>query len=247
MREDAHASPAGRRDSALFHRSDARSSEDRAPPCDGGGRWFESSRAFHADVAQQEEHRVASPGRPVRPGSSASTKACGVTGSTASSNLAGPGSNPGRPVSHDRRGPTRSGYLVKAETPPSGLASRPYGNVRIGPHPTTATTPLLRADTVRLSTPNRQVAGSSPARSSPCSGSSVGRAVPGRTHTTAAASINVTGCGPERNGYRESARREPGGRRVRVPPGAIRSSAHNTVPSRTTAALSQRGGAPCPT
>ena len=77
----------------------ARSSEDRALPCDGGGRWFESSRAFHADVAQREEHRAANPGRPVRSGSSASTKACGVTGSTASSNLAGPGSNPGRPAS----------------------------------------------------------------------------------------------------------------------------------------------------
>ena len=54
----------------------ARSSADRAPSCDGGGHWFESSRAcsrsqFHADVAQQAEHRVASPGRPVRSGPSA--------------------------------------------------------------------------------------------------------------------------------------------------------------------------------
>ena len=48
----------------------ARSSEDRALPCDGSGRWFDSSRAYRADVAQTEEHRVASPGRPVRSGSS---------------------------------------------------------------------------------------------------------------------------------------------------------------------------------
>ena len=45
----------------------------RALSCDGRGRWFDSSRAYHcADVAQTEEHRSATPGRPVRSGSSAS-------------------------------------------------------------------------------------------------------------------------------------------------------------------------------
>src|SRR5262249_8022821 len=44
----------------------------------------------------------------------------------------------------------------------------------------------------RLSTPNRQVAGSSPARSASCSGSSVGRAVPGCTTTTAAVASSTT-------------------------------------------------------
>ncbi len=50
----------------------ARSSAERALLCDSRGRWFDSSRAFHlADVAQPEEHRSATPERPVRSGSSA--------------------------------------------------------------------------------------------------------------------------------------------------------------------------------
>ena len=58
--------------------------------------------------------------------------------STASSNLAGPGANPGRPVLHlVRRGPERLGNLW-AERP------RPCGSIpRIRPHPTTATALLL--------------------------------------------------------------------------------------------------------
>ena len=66
---------------------------------------------FHADVAQPAEHRSATPGRPVRFGSSACSKRLqqtevrGVTGSTASSNFAGPGSNPGGPVVAGRSGP----------------------------------------------------------------------------------------------------------------------------------------------
>ena len=50
----------------------ARSSAGRALPCEGRGRWFKSSRAYHADVAQREEHRGATPRGPVRSGSSAS-------------------------------------------------------------------------------------------------------------------------------------------------------------------------------
>jgi hypothetical protein len=49
--------------------SHARSSVDRALLCDGSGRWFDSSRAY--------------------------SQTRGVTRSTTSSNLAGPGSNPG--------------------------------------------------------------------------------------------------------------------------------------------------------
>jgi len=41
-------------------------------------------------------------------------------------------------------------------------------------HATTATTPLLRAGTVRLPPVTREVAGSSPARGAACPGSSVG-------------------------------------------------------------------------
>jgi hypothetical protein len=59
---------------------------------------FNSCRRLqHADVAQSVEHRAANPVRPVRSGSSAS-QVRGVTGSTASSNLAGPGSIPGGPA-----------------------------------------------------------------------------------------------------------------------------------------------------
>ena len=44
-------------------------------------------------------------------------QARGVSGSTASSNLAGPGSSPGGPALHDRRGPERLGYLNGHERP----------------------------------------------------------------------------------------------------------------------------------
>ena len=65
----------------------------------------------HADVAQTEEHRDATPGRPVRAGPSACSKQRPVVyGRTASSNLAGPGSDPWQACPHDRRGPARLGY-----------------------------------------------------------------------------------------------------------------------------------------
>ena len=114
-----------------------------------------------ADVAQTEEHRSATPGRPVRSGSSAS-KACGVTAARRAPTslvrvriLAGL-------LHHDRRGPERLGYLVRAVARSAPLrfdsASRP--------HPTTATYfTCCGPERFRLSTPNRQVAGSSPARS----------------------------------------------------------------------------------
>ena len=120
----------------------ARSSVDRALPCDGSGRWFDSSRAYltHlADVAQTEEHRASTPARPVRSGSSALTGPWCNTASMASPDLVGPGANPGGPVPQSlRRGPERLGYLWAERF-------RPCGSIpRIRPHPTTATTfPLL--------------------------------------------------------------------------------------------------------
>jgi hypothetical protein len=76
-----------------------------------------------ADVAQKEERRSATPERPVRPGPSACADPW-CNGSTMSSNLAGPGSNPGGfAITKDRRGPKRSGYLGKRVRAPP-LAQR---------------------------------------------------------------------------------------------------------------------------
>ena len=69
-------------------------------------------------------------------------------------------------------------------------SSAPCGSTpHTRPHPTTATyTSCCGPERFRLSTPNRQVAGSSPARSTPCSGSSVVEQFRAVTTTTAAAS-----------------------------------------------------------
>jgi hypothetical protein len=165
----------------------ARSSEDRALPCDGGGRWFESSRAFYADVAQPEEHRVASPGRPVRSGPSACVEGLWCNRQHGELQPRWSGFEPWQACfsSSSRADVVR--FSGKGGNP-AERARLPHRTATCGSglHATTATTPLLRADSVRLSTSHRQVAGSNPARSSPCSGSSADRAVPGRTHTTAA-------------------------------------------------------------
>jgi hypothetical protein len=133
---------------------------------------FNSCRRLeHADVAQQAEHRVANPDGPVRFGSSAS-QVRGVTGSTASSNLAGPGSIPGGPAGN------RSSRAGAARLSP-GTGGPRLAPGRCGSTPLPDRTPRLRRiiccgpERVRLSTPNRTVAGSSPARSFMCSGSSV--------------------------------------------------------------------------
>jgi hypothetical protein len=85
-----------------------------------------------ADVAQREERRSATPKRPVRSGPSAS-QACGVTGSTASSNLAGPGSNPGGPAP-----PTivagRSVRVISSVERPPHAAERFDTAIPIAPH-----------------------------------------------------------------------------------------------------------------
>jgi hypothetical protein len=80
------------------------------------------------------------------------SQACGVSGSTASSNLVGPGSTPGGPAVHDRRGPERLGYLVRACT---------FGAVAVrlriptAPHDRDITR-CCGPERFRLSTPNRQ-------------------------------------------------------------------------------------------
>ena len=121
----------------------ARSSEDRALSCDGSGRWFDSSRAYRihrADVAQPAERRSATPERPVRSGPSAS-QARGVTGSTASSNLASPGSNPGGFA--DARSSRAEAVRLSGEGgDPAERASNPARTEACGSglHTTTATT-----------------------------------------------------------------------------------------------------------
>src|SRR5215211_5075752 len=76
----------------------ARSSAERALFCDGRGRWFESSRAYLADVAQRKSTGAPlrgglfDPGRPLPVVPDSSGPWC--NGSTTSSNLVGPGSHP---------------------------------------------------------------------------------------------------------------------------------------------------------
>ena len=83
---------------------------------------------------------------------------------------------------HDRRGPERLGYLSGER--PYGPAVRTRAPIRI-PRPRRLSSAAGRNGSgYRLV--NREVAGSSPARSARRSGSSVGRALPGCTATTAA-------------------------------------------------------------
>jgi hypothetical protein len=147
----------------------------RALSCDGRGRWFESSRAYHlADVAQKEEHRSATPGRPVRPGSSALTGPW-CNGSTTSSNLVGPGSRPGGPAARPRSSRAGAARLSHGKERPCSSVS----NGRCGSTPPTTAhhdrdvrpAPGRNGSGYRLI--HRQVAGSNPARSAGCSGSSV--------------------------------------------------------------------------
>ena len=138
---------------------------------------------LQADVAQTEEHRSATPGRPVRSGSSA-LEGLWCKRQHGELQPRWSGFDPWRACfTPDRRGPERLGYLVRAVAHACAVAVR----LRF---PTAShdrdVLPCCGPEQFRLSTPNRQVAGSSPARSTSCSGSSVGRAVPGCTTTTAA-------------------------------------------------------------
>ena len=84
----------------------------RALPCEGRGRWFDSSRAYpRGRSSSGTEHRSATPERPVRAGPSALVDSW-CNGSTPSSNLGDPGSNPGESAARPRRGPKRVGYLM---------------------------------------------------------------------------------------------------------------------------------------
>src|SRR5207248_7067664 len=77
----------------------------------GADAGFDSSRAYHfADVAQTEEHRGATPGRPVRSGSSAS-QARGVTGARRAPTSSVRFETWRACCNKDRRGPERLGYL----------------------------------------------------------------------------------------------------------------------------------------
>src|SRR6476659_798965 len=87
-------------------------------------------------------------------------------GRTASSNLAGPGSTPGGFAFNERRGPERLGYLVRAFGPAVRIRLRPAFHDR-------DVTLLLRAEADPVIPSEGTVAGSSPARSTWCSGSSV--------------------------------------------------------------------------
>jgi hypothetical protein len=186
--------------------TNARSSAERALLCDGRGRWFDSSRAYHfADVAQREERRASNPERPVRFGSSA---------------LEGPwckrehgelqprwsGFDPWRACFEDRRGPKRSGYLgIAVRLRTRSARARPRRMSCCGP------------ERFRLS-----VAGSNPVRSTPRSGSSVAEQCPAVKPMTAATSSSkvVPRAGEDRLSHpRSKGGREPppGERRVSTP------------------------------
>src|SRR6266853_1548583 len=148
---------------ALF--TNARSSEDedrRAKAVDAGstpaGR-IARGRCFNGRAPGRQPGGA----RSIRAVRFAFSQACGVTESIASSNLVGPGSSPGGPAFlHARPSRAEAARLSRGRRP-QGLrfesASRP--------HPTTATKHRFCCGPkqVRLSTPNRQVAGSNPARS----------------------------------------------------------------------------------
>jgi hypothetical protein len=120
-----------------------------------------AGRADRADVAQSEEHRVASPERPVRTGSSAFA-------------------NSWCKRKHGELQPRRSGFESWRVCLEARVAGRSgsiiwegvccFGSlaavqVRARPHATTATPRCCGPATLPLSTPDRQVAGSNPARS----------------------------------------------------------------------------------
>jgi hypothetical protein len=152
---------------------------------------------IHADVAHPEEHRVASPERPVRDGSSALVDSW-CNGSTPSSNLGGPGSIPGESAARPRRGPERVGYLMEGRA--QALAVRRRGPDRT-PRPRHSKNAAGRPDGFPSSTTHRQVAGSSTARSSSARfGSSADRAGPDEHHDRG--STIASGCGPDGSGSR---------------------------------------------
>jgi hypothetical protein len=116
----------------------------------------------------------------------------------------------------DRRGPKRLGYLVRAAAHVRRCGSSPRPDRTSRPRRTFCCGP----ERFRLSTPNRQVAGSSPARSTRAPVAQLGRAV--RSVLPRPQQMFLTKPAAGRSGavIGKSARLRPGGRRVRVTPGA---------------------------
>ena len=115
-----------------------------APSCDGGGRWFDSSRAYR-ERSSPAEHRVATPGGPFDPGRPLHTSPW-CSGSTASSNLARPGSNPGGLAARPVAG--RSGSVISWKEGPRACGSTPQHR---SAHHDRDDIPGLRAGAGRLS------------------------------------------------------------------------------------------------
>ena len=114
----AGSTPAG--GSVASHRTPVAQRNEHCPATAADAGSIPAGR-IHADVAQREEHRVASPERPVRDGSSALEDSW-CNGSTPSSNLGGPGSIPGESAAR-RRGPERLGYLIGRSGPGSPVVA----------------------------------------------------------------------------------------------------------------------------
>jgi hypothetical protein len=159
----------------------ARSSADRALLCEGRGRWFESSRAYLRTWL-----RRMSTGAPPRPGPFDSgrplsrlrqpSQARGVTGACRAPTsairvqiLAGLLFSTPRRSSRAEvvrlSGRTAAGHACAG----AGSNPAPHAFVRVGsglhPHDRDVYSSCCGPERFRLSTPNRQVAGSSPARS----------------------------------------------------------------------------------
>ncbi len=172
-----------------------------------------------ADVAQFGR----APGR--QPGSARSTRAVRLvpstnpwcSGSTASSNLASPGSIPGGFADHDRRGPKWLGYLV---TPSGAAVSNPHPDRISRPRRTT----LLRAGTASgyrllIERTRVRVPPGALTRQQPAPVAQMAerfRAVPTRPQQTShivasGTSMSLPACGPEQDGYRVERPARPGG------------------------------------
>ena len=149
----------------------------RAPPCEGGGRWFESSRVYVRGRSSDGK----APGR--QPGEARSTRVVRshegpwCNGKHGELQPRWSGFDSWGACCSSRRGPERLGYLVRAcasvplrfDTAPD-RTPRPRRHSCCGPE---GSGYRLRIDRSRVRVPPGALA---------CSGSSVGRAVPGQPH-----------------------------------------------------------------
>jgi hypothetical protein len=228
--------------------SHARSSEERAPSCDGGGRWFESSRAYSREArgrssAGRASERHSEEARSIR---AVRFTSPWCNGSTPSSNLDGPGSNPGGLAETDSESSRAEAVRLSGKGgDPAERSSTPARTATCGSGCTTRPRrhDLLRAGAVPVIDPHRQVAGSSPARSIRAPVAQLAERF--RPYTTTAAAIFTAvrrGTGYLQNEHRSSPHdrgtpesrlragsgtvigRAPGTagrRRVRIAPGAL--------------------------